>query len=226
MEKQLEKSTEDKFFISAINQEVFNRIFPHIRHDLVGYMTTSLMRVSIMDRYLNKAELAPEQVKSDLKKIELQLRDAILGIRELQLWDFESAHEDQPGNILKKSTQLMNSQLAMKNIQLTLPDEQLDNDSVADDALKSEVVKTKPLLYCLLCLFSYIEDNNFDNKNLNMRLAGKSMVMSWEPIAAQDSMAIKINRNLLITEELIIRFAKFYLIDINFQHDQIMLTWE
>ena len=216
MEKHLEQSTEDNFFISAVNQEIFNRIFPHIRHDLVGYLTTSLMRVSIMDRYLNKTELAPDQVKLDLKKIELQLKDTILGIRELQFWDFDFAHEDHTSEILKKSIQLMTSQLAMKNIQLTV---------VPKEDLEDELVKTKPLLYCLLCLFSYIEDNNFENKNLNLHLSAKSISITCESIETQDSAAIKMNRNLIINQDLAVRFAKLYLFGIDFQ-DKITLTWK
>ena len=216
MEKHLEQSTEDNFFISAVNQEIFNRIFPHIRHDLVGYLTTSLMRVSIMDRYLNKTELAPDQVKLDLKKIELQLKDTILGIRELQFWDFDFAHEDHTSEILKKSIQLMTSQLAMKNIQLAVvPEEDLDD----------LIVKTKPLLYCLLCLFSYFEDNNFENKNLNLHLSAKSISITCESIETQDSAAIKMNRNLIINQDLAVRFAKLYLFEIDFQ-DEITLTWK
>lgn len=217
MGQKLEKNTtEENFFISAINQEIFNRVFPHIRHDLVGYLTTSLMRVSIMDRYLNRAELSAEQVKGDLKKIDLQLRDAILGIRELQFWDFDSAHEEYPSKILKKSVQLMSTHLAMNNIQLLITPGELE---------ETEMVMTKPLLYCLLCLFSYVEDNNFEHNNLNISLFSKSVQIRIEPITAQESAVIKKKRNLFIDQDLASRFVALHSMDLSFVKDGINLTW-
>src|SRR5688572_14767556 len=123
MEKQPEKisepgkiSEEDKYFISAIQQEVFNRILPTIRHDLVGYSSASLMRVSIMNRLLNKTGMTPENLKPELLKIEQQLRSSVVGIRELAFWDYGFAHQDFACNILSKSVQFVSSQLVLKNI--------------------------------------------------------------------------------------------------------------
>ena len=217
MEKQLKKFTADEnFFISAVQQELFNRIFPTIRHDLVGYLSASLMRVSIMDRYLNKEEVIPDQLKTELLKIESQLRSGISGIRALEFWDFQSKHDDYPSEILKKSVELMSTQLAMKSIQLIVVPHEIED---------IEKVETKPLLYCLLCLLSYIEDNNFENNNLNIRQIAKSIAIGLEPKIAQNTIAIKKIRNLTINQELALDFAKFHNMNINFGIEEITLTW-
>jgi hypothetical protein len=216
MEKQLENcSVEEKFFIHAIHQEVFNRVFPCIRHDLVGGISASLMRVSIMERRINKVELAPELLKQDLEKIELQLKENITSIRALQFWDFDSAQEDMPINVLNKSVHLMASRLALRFIQTTVQ---------AQEHNHVEPVRAKPLLFSLLCVFSYIEDNDFDNHHLNVGQSGQSIYIKYEPKTAQDS-AIKINRNLIFDQALVARFAHHYGIDINFSQNEITLGW-
>jgi hypothetical protein len=217
MEKQREEcSVEDNFFISAIHQEIFNRVFPCIRHDLVGGISASLMRVSIMERRLNKVDLVAEPLKEDLKKIELQLKDNINAIRALQFWDFDSAHEDSPINVLKKSVHLMASRLALRFIQATVHCEE-NNDS--------ETIKTKPLLYSLLSVFSYIEDHDFNNHQLNVGQSGKSIYIKLESKIAQDS-ALNINRNLIFDQALVTRFAHHYDVDVNFAHGEITLAWK
>jgi hypothetical protein len=145
------------------------------------------------------------------------LRDAIIGIRELQFWDFDSTHEEHPGKILKRGVQLMSTQLAMRNIQLSI---------VPVDTVETEVVKTKPLLYCLLCLFSYIEDNDFDHHNLNLTLHSKSVEIEIEPITTQDSVVINKKRNLHLDKELITKFAKLHGMELSFSQNNINLSWQ
>jgi hypothetical protein len=217
MEKQREQySAEDNFFISAIHQEVFSRVFPCIRHDLVGGVSASLMRVSIMERRLNKAELSSDSLKEDLKKIELQLKDNITSLRALQFWDFDSEHEETPINILKQSVHLMASRLALRFIQATVQLQEGDG---------TEPLKTKPLLHSLLSVFSYIEDNDFDNHHLNVGQSGKTIYIKFEPKIAQDS-AIIINRNLIFDQALVARFTNHYGIDIKFAQNEITLGWK
>lgn len=210
-----EDSIEEHFFINAIHQELFNRVFPCIRHDLVGGVSASLMRVSIMERHLNKAEVPLDSLRQDLKKIELQLKDNVNNIRALQFWDFDATHEDLPTNVIKKSIHLMCSQLALKFIQINLqPQETRD----------IEQVKTKPLLYCLLCLWSYVEDNDFDNHHLEVRQMGKSIHIYFESKEAQDYI-IRKDRNLTFSQTIVSRFANHYSLDIRFTKNEITLAW-
>jgi hypothetical protein len=217
MQKHLEKlTTNQTLLISAVQQEVFSRIFPKIRHDLVGYLSASLMRVSIMDRYLSKEEVAPNQLKAELLKIESYIRSSIDGIRALGFWDFQSIHDDYPSEILKKCVELMSTRLAMQGTQLMVVPQELED---------IKKVETKPLLYSLLCLLSYIEDNNFENNNLKIHKIGKSIVISSEPKIAQNSTAFKNVRNLTINRELALDFAKFQNMNINISIEEIKLTW-
>lgn len=210
-----EDSIAENFFISAIHQEIFNRVFPCIRHDLVGGVSASLMRVSIMERHLNKAEVPLDSLRQDLKKIELQLKDNINSIRALQFWDFDATHEDVPINVIKKSIHLMSSQLALKFIQINIQPQETHD---------IEQVKTKPLLYCLLCLWSYVEDNDFDNHHLDVDQTGNAIQIHFEARVAQDSI-FKKDRNLIFSQALVSRFAKHYSIDIRFTENEITLAW-
>jgi hypothetical protein len=217
MEKQREKcSLEENFFISAIHQEVFNRVFPCIRHDLVGGITSSLMRVSIMERRLNKAAVAAESLKQDLEKIESQLKDNITSIRALQFWDFDSAHEDIPINVLNNCVHLMASRLSLRFIQTTVHTQENNN---------AEQMKAKPLLYSLLCVFSYIEDNDFDNHHLNVGQSGQSIYIKCEPKVTQDS-TFNIHRNLIFSQALVAKFVHHYGMDISFTKNEITLVWK
>ena len=110
----------------------------------------------------------------------------------------------------------MASRLALRFIQATVQ---------AQEQNHIEPVKAKPLLFSLLCVFSYIEDNNFDNHHLNVGQSGQSIYIKYEPKTAQDS-AIKINRNLIFDQALVARFANHYGIDINFSQNEITLGWK
>lgn len=206
----------ENFFVCAVHQEIFNRVFPHIRHDLVGGLSASLMRASIMEKHLHKPVLDAERLTAELDKIEVHLRDTIMGIRELQFWDFDTSHEDIPSNIVQKSIKLMSSQLLLKNIQLSLQPAALDHEAT---------VNTKPLLYSLLCVFCYIEDHDFANHQLQIQQSNNSIAVMAEPITAQDAHGVSKLRNLFISEAHLVEFAKHYAMDVQFDNQKIMLSW-
>jgi hypothetical protein len=212
-------ATEDKFFVSAVHQEMFNRIFPHIRHDLVGGLSASLMRVTIMDRHLNKLGSEISRLNPELKKIEGHLKDTIVGIRELQFWDFDVVHQDTLCNILHKSVKLMASHLLLKNIQLSIQPCDLEEES------REALLETKPLLYTVLCVFSYIEDHGMTNKRLNICELSNTVEINIENISAQDSSPYTKNRHLIIDQSLARRFGKCHGISIDFSNACIQLSW-
>ena len=216
MEIQLEKmSKEDKYFISAIQQEVFNRILSTIRHDLVGYSSASLIRVSIMNRLLNKAGVTSENLKPELSKIEDHLKSSVVGIRALAFWDFNHANQDFASNILARSVQLISTPLMMKNIGLNVIANEYDED---------EEIETKPLLYTLLCLFSYFEDN-YENHIFEILPSRNSMTITNQKKSDTSSSTTLINRYLHIDQESTLRFAKLNNVDINFEDNQIKVEW-
>lgn len=217
MEKTLNTLTnEERLFVSAIHQEIFNRIFPTIRHDLVGYLSASLMRVSIMDRYLNKQDVLPNLLKHELIKIDTQLRSSIVEIRALEFWDFESKQNDNSNDVLIKSVQLMTTQLAMKNIKLNIIPEEID---------ASNEVVTKPFLYCLLCTLCYIEDKNFDNKDLLIRHTANSIEIVIDPKEMITGTTFMKSRNLTISKEVAMKFINLHDMKMSFNNEDIKLTW-
>ncbi len=217
MDNKLPKiNAEDSIFISALYHELFTRILPTIRHDLVGEVSASLMRISILDRFLNKVELEPAKLKSELMKVDQQLRSNIISIRGLSFWDNSSTHNDSASNILIRSVQLISTPLATKNIQLNVhPHEHAE----------AEMIETKPILYCLLCLFAYIEDNNFDHHILNIFHLPNSIKFALEPKKAQDSTPNTHNRNIMVSKEMTVRFAKLHCFEAVFDNQQITLGW-
>jgi hypothetical protein len=210
---------EEKFFISAVHQEMFNRIFPHIRHDLVGGLSASLMRVTIMDRHLNRPGSEISRLNEELKKIEGHLKETIVGIRELQFWDFDVVHKDTLCNILQKSVKLMASHLLLKNIQLAIKPCEIAQES------ETLLIESKPLLYTLLCVFSYVEDDGFKNKRLNIQELDNAVEINLETIPAQDSSPYTKNRHLIIDQTLAARFAHYHGITIDFSNEKIYLSW-
>lgn len=217
MEKPITKSTDDNdFVISAIQQEIYTRILPSIRHDLVTYLSASLMRVSIMNRQLSNESVDSNQLKTELLKIESLIKSSITEIRELKVWDFQSLQDDYPSEIWKKSIKLMSIELAMQNIHLiVIPPEFKD----------IKKVETKPLTYCLLSLLSYIEDNDYENNNLKFHHYGKSIVIEFEPLTIQNTIGFEKARNLKISKQLVLDITKFYNMNIYFSMKEIKLVW-
>ncbi len=217
MDNQIINLTSDEiFFISAVQNEIFNRVFSTIRHDLVGDVSASLMRISMVDRILKKEELDLEKVQAELLKIDHQLRNNIVNIRDLAFWDFDSASDDFANNVLTKSIQLISSQLAMKNIQV---------NRIPFEYEELEKVETKPLLYSLICLLSFFEDNNYENLILNIFQSTSSITITIDQKINQNPTVIFKKRNLKITEEIAIRFAKLQNIDIIFDEHQVEMHY-
>lgn len=218
MEKQLQAFTQDEiFFLSAVKNEVFNRIFPTIRHDLVAHVSASLIRLSIMDRILKKDNLDPDKVKLEFQKIDELLRNNIVDIRQLAFWDFSNREEDYTFNILVKSVQLISSQLAFKGIQLNVK----PKDSEID-----EKVEAKALLFTLICIFCYLEDNDFDNCICTLTHSSNFIKIQYDCKSEANSKVITNDRHLKITQEIAVRFAKLQLMDIVFFNQEIKINWK
>lgn len=202
----------NKFLVGAIQQEIFSRIFPTIRHDVVSCLSPSLMRVSIIDRYLTKPQLQPDQLKVELKKIEAHLKEAIVDIRELRYLDFDVEHTDSISNILHKSIKFMESELAAKGIEFSTP-----------DATNSTQVQTQPLLYTLLCLYCYIEDNDIESSKITFRYTSNTIMLEFSPTEFE-KWDIDKTRNLKINRELLIYFAQQHHINITLNSNSFCLV--
>ena len=207
---------DNTLFISAMQHEIFSRIAPTLRHDLVGHVSVSLMRINIINKILNKPELDTDKLKLEIHKIEQLLKTNILNIRELSFWDFGTEKENIPNEILIKSVQLMSIQLAMKNIKSNL---------IPMEFSEVEKIETKPLLYSLLSVFCYIEDNNFDNFTLNITQSNNSIIIKMSPNQSQIPTVILNTRMISFSNSMIMKFAELYDIHIKFYDQQICVSW-
>lgn len=86
--KNYNSEKDETIFVSAIKHEIFSRIFPTIRHDVVGNISASLIRLSIIDRVLKLQDLNSEKIKSEILKLDQNLRSSINEIRDLAFLGF------------------------------------------------------------------------------------------------------------------------------------------
>jgi hypothetical protein len=217
MIKQIKQySKEDAFFISAVQQEIFNRILPTIRHDLVGYLSAGLMRTTIIKKLLDNEDVSIERLKLEALKIEGILKDNVTSVRELSFWDFATSNKDSVSNVLKKSVQLSSNFLIKKNIKLNLHDSQHHH---ADE------VESKVFLYSTLILFCYFEDNGFDNHVIDIAHSPNSITLTFEPNARTNATSVSIERFITIDKEVLIKFTKLHHIYIEFNDQLINVKW-
>ncbi len=205
---------EEFFFISAIKHEIFSRIFSTIRHDVVGNISATLIRLSIIHRILKKQDLDSEKIKSEVQKLDQHLRFSITEIRDLAFWDFESNQSDYSAEILKKSILLMASQLAFAGIQLNLQNEEI---------LKLNKIDSKSLLYTLMCIYCYFEDNDFNNYIFNIYDNSDSILITYEPRPNPIQTTLIKNRYININQEIVLKFAELNKFKILFSDKKITL---
>lgn len=209
------ENLDEIYFINAIHLEIFSRIFPHIRHDVIGYLSASLMRVSIIERLSNREQFSKNQLQEELKKIESHLREVVVNIRALKLWDFDFADDDTLCNIVTKSISIYSGQLAFRGIEIEY------NKSEFQDTFK---VKNKPLLNSLLCIFTYIEDSEYDNSKLKITIEESSINFLMMRLDHEFTPIIKNNRNITIDKAMTFGFAKSQGYSLVFCENQIRLS--
>lgn len=81
-------------------------------------------------------------------------------------------------------------------------------------------------MYTLLCLFSYFEDNNFDNNVLSIYAGLRSIEITFEKKIDLIIPSQCKSRNLSINNEVVINFAKHHLIDVTFSENKIIIIWD
>ena len=109
----------------------------------------------------------------------------------------------------------MSSQLTTKGIQLTiLPGEDENRE-----------IYTKPLLYTLLSLFCYFEDNDFVNLNLNIYQNLNTISITFEPLPAENLPTFVKQRNPIFSSDLVINFARIHQIEVLIEPERIQLKF-
>jgi hypothetical protein len=149
--EQQSASSNTHWQLAGIRHHVFLKVFSVLRHNLLGPISVSRMNHSIMRRSLEKDVLDKGKTLARLSKIDLQLEEAVLGIRALSVWDEKNDAQALPEVIVGAGLKLMSGFLTLRNISV----ERLPQDSGVDYA----VVRESPFLYAWLGLLCYIEDH-------------------------------------------------------------------
>jgi len=149
--KQESASSHTHWQLAGIRHHVFLKVFSVLRHNLLGPISVTRMNHSIMRRNLEKDVLDKGKTLERLNKIDMQLEEAVFGIRALSVWDEASDNQALPGDIVAAGLKLMSGFLTLRNISV----ERLPEDSGVDYA----VVRESPFLYAWLGLLCYIEDH-------------------------------------------------------------------
>ncbi|MDR5171703.1 hypothetical protein IHQ56_07735 [Methylobacillus flagellatus] len=153
---------QQEWLVAGIKHEIFMRIFPTLRHGLVGPISIARMSASIVRRLLSKGESSKAALGEPVERIDQQLAEAVAGIRALQAWEPEASGLAIPAEILRQGIALMTAPLALRDIKM---------DYVPSDIQDLEEVRQQPFLYAWLALLCYFEDQL--NEPATLRLEQK-----------------------------------------------------
>lgn len=135
--------------VAGIRHEIFMRVFPTLRHGLVGPISIARMSVSIVRRLLSRGEVNKAMLNEPVERMDQQLAEAVTGIRALQTWEPEAKGTAIPAEVLRQGIALMTASLALRDIKL---------DYVPSDTQDLDEVRHQPFLYAWLALLCYFED--------------------------------------------------------------------
>lgn len=167
------ETIQPQWLVDGIKHEIFMRVFPTLRHGLVGPISIARMSTSIVRRLLSKGDSSKAALSESVERIDQQLAEAVTGIRALQAWEPEASGFAIPAEILRQGIALMTAPLALRDIKM---------DYVPSDIQDLAEVRQQPFLYAWLALLCYFEDQL--NEPATLRLEQK------EPM----SMCVEITR--------------------------------
>lgn len=160
------------WIVQGIKHEIFMRVFPSLRHGLVGPISIARMSISIVRRLLARGEASLTALNEPVERIDQQLAEAVLGIRSLQHWEPGTKPQTQQvADIIREGITLMTAPLAMREIVV---------DYAADSAdVSGEISQHAALLYVWLGLLCYVQDSLQQAASLKVRLQAQSLSVQW-----------------------------------------------
>lgn len=142
--------SQTQWVVEGIKHEIFMRVFPSLRHGLVGPISIARMSISIVRRLLARGEASLTSLHEPVERIDQQLAEAVLGIRNLQNWEPSSKPQSLPlADIIGDGIALMTAPLAMREIVL-------DYEAAEDLGTVSHHAE---LLYTWLGVLCYFQDS-------------------------------------------------------------------
>lgn len=157
------------WIVEGIKHEIFMRIFPSLRHGLVGPISIARMSISIVRRLLARGEASLISLNEPVERIDQQLAEAVVGIRTLQSWESGSKPQTQPvAGIISEGMALMTAPLAMREIMLDYTEPTQDTGSISNHAT---------LLYNWLGLLCYFQDSLQQAATLKVELQAQAVTV-------------------------------------------------
>lgn len=216
--------------IAGIQHELFLRVLPGLRHELVGPISVSRMGISVLKRTLEKGEADQAALQQQVLRMDEQLQQSVLGVRALRLWDEDSNMTASAADIISHGIKLMSYRLSLRNITIDYPldDAPLDDHSL-DDSDDSKLIY-QPFLYTWLGLLGYFEDHftypvllsisQLSSNALRVRYQRSSVEVAPLHADLQETKRHPIDQHALLG------LAQHYDISIAFGEDELTFHWQ
>jgi hypothetical protein len=215
---------DDHWKIAGIEHEIFLRVFASLRHNLVSPLSVGRMTIALLKRSIEMNRIDSDVLQQQVEKIDQQIKDSVVAIRALQMWDSHKNVMGNPISIISYGLKLCSSRLSARHIRIDLSDE-LKNKLAAEEAHLDEV-EYKPFLYCWLGMLCFIEDNLDRPSILKLQCKdSKSLLIDivLDEDAAESQLSAQPRQ---ITAESILHLAGHYSIAIQLNQNQVIFEWQ
>lgn len=224
LDNHINPENQNHWVIAGIKHEIFMRVFPSLRHGLVGPISIARMSISIVRRLLARGDASLTSLNEPVERIDQQLAEAVLGIRNLQNWEPGSKPQTQQlAEIISEGMALMTAPLAMREIVL---------DYVTEaSAAEQSVSNPSALLYTWLGVLCYFQDSLQQACTLNIVLQAQSLTVRHDISATSNARASSRAANAkviarAIDKDALVALASAGDFALSLQPDGLELTWD
>ena len=203
--------------LAGIQHAVFMRIFPSLRHALVGPVSIARMSTSIVKRLVDKD--GQPGINEQIARIDQQLQEAVLTIRALQSWEPASGELASPVALLQQGLQLMTTTFAMHQV----------NISLAEDwaaSLSPEPVVQSAFLYAWLGVLCHCQDRLEGQALLQIEAIQPTALSTRLPSSACRDVHLGEHAGLAIDREAVGLLARHAGWAMELDDTQISLDWQ
>ncbi len=205
--------------LAGIQHVIFMRIFPSLRHGLVGPISIARMSTSIVRKLLTKE--GQPGIAEQVARIDQQLQEAVLAIRALQSWEPAANELANPLDLIQQGLQIMTTPFAMSQIEVSLADDWASS-------LPTTPVAQRAFLYAWLGVLCYCQDSIKGQAVLSITAslpqANPGLVITLPEAVTTDAPAIN-GPGLLINQEALHILALHAGWRMQYGHRQLSFTW-
>lgn len=206
--------------LAGIQHVIFMRIFPSLRHGLVGPISIARMSTSIVRKLLTKE--GQPGIAEQVARIDQQLQEAVLAIRALQSWEPAANELANPLDLIQQGLQIMTTPFAMSQIEVSLA-----NDWAS--SLSPTPVAQRAFLYAWLGVLCHCQDSIRGQAVLSITaspsLANQGLVVTLPETVTTDHVPAINDSGLLIDQEALHMLAQHAGWKMQYGHRQLSFTW-